>query len=192
MSGLPVILPAAGLSIRHPGKLYFPINGRAAILVTVTAILRAGLEPHIVVGHDADKLRAMLSSEFGNDLDIIENPNYHKGMSTSLNAALNKLGAQDAFAIHLADKPFIQSETIRELTRIFLKQRPLAMQPFCDRKPGHPVFFNGSLKSNVLALSGDMGARGLLTELGENVHRVDTTDIGTILDMDRYLEQADG
>jgi molybdenum cofactor cytidylyltransferase len=56
--------------------------------------------------------------------------------------------------------------------------------PLCRGRRGHPVGFAAGWRDSLLALSGDQGARGLLTAHPEVFVPVPTLDAGALRDVD--------
>jgi molybdenum cofactor cytidylyltransferase len=183
----PIIVPAAGRAERHPGKLYLELDGRPAILQTLRTIFEADLDPVVVVGHEAGPLTSLIEQEFGTGVTILLNLGYDEGMASSIRVALEALGDVDAFGIHLGDKPMVKTETFKWLLEVFTDKQPQILVPVYKKQHGHPVLFEGSLRSWLLKNRGDVGARELIAEMESHVEFVTVEDHGVILDLDSYL-----
>lgn len=182
------IIPAAGFAQRHPGKLLTEVEGRPALARTVELIQEAGQRPLVVLGHRADQISKMLVAQFHGQVHTLMNSRYPEGMAYSIRTALNALGDLNCFAVHLGDKPFVGSDTIRKLTETFLAERPRMMLPTYQGEYGHPAFFDGSMKEVLMKTVGDQGGREIVEQLGDDVMFVDVNDRGILLDLDAYLE----
>ena len=191
-SRIQAIVLAAGFSTRHPDKLVHPIQGTPAIIRSVQSLLESGLEPLLVLGHQVDRLEAMLRSEFADTVQLIHNEDYSLGMASSIRSGLLACNSQtEAYLIHLADKPFVRTETVKSLVDTWLEDRPGILVPEFEGMHGHPVIFSNTMREALLKLTGDSGANRLLQEMNSVVHRLSTQDAGVTMDMDKYLEQAD-
>jgi molybdenum cofactor cytidylyltransferase len=86
------IVLAAGLSSRlGRNKHLLPINGEPLLRHTLRNILASRLDRVLlVVGHDADEVRRTV---FGLPIEIVFNPDFARGQSTSVLAGLTALGA---------------------------------------------------------------------------------------------------
>ncbi len=113
------IILAAGESERMSScKQLLKIAGESMISRVVRAVEASKVdEIIIVIGHRADKVREVLPS---GDFDIVFNPNYREGMSTSLRAGVDRLGADsEAVLIVLGDQPLVEPEVIDKLIRTY-------------------------------------------------------------------------
>lgn len=189
---IPIIIPAAGFAQRHPGKLLTDVRGRPALARTVEIVLEAGHRPMVVLGHHADQLQLMLEEQFHGAIPTLLNSRYPEGMAFSIRTGLQALGDVPCFAVHLGDKPFVESETVRVLAAEFLERRPRILLPLHEGRVGHPVFFEGALKGELMHTEGDFGGRELLERYAGDVEQVEVEDEGTVLDLDRYLETGGG
>jgi molybdenum cofactor cytidylyltransferase len=67
---------------------------------------------------------------------------------------------------------------------VALEQGAVIAAPFHGDRRGHPVGFCASLRNELLALDGDVGARGTLDRHSNHITRVDVDDEGVLLDVD--------
>jgi molybdenum cofactor cytidylyltransferase len=190
-AAIQTILLAAGYASRHPDKLEHPVQGSPALIHVISTLREADLEPIVVLGHQADKCKALLRKHLTHLPQIVVNERYAEGMASSIVAGITACDSQpDAYSIHLADKPFVQVETLRMLADEWAALRPAVLQPVYEGSPGHPVIFRYDMKQNLLELTGDSGAKQLLIQLANEVKQVDVNDDGVTLDLDAYLEQT--
>lgn len=180
------IVLAAGRSQRfgEENKLLHLINGEPMVRVTVANVLRVGLGSVVVVtGHDADAVERALN---GLDVKCERNATPWAGMGNSLAAGANAIaGDVGAVAVVLADMPSLKSETIGGLIDRFEPEsgKDIAV-PMFDGRRGHPVIFGRRYLGALRALSGDQGARSILSEHPECVLTVDVDDPGALQDVD--------
>jgi molybdenum cofactor cytidylyltransferase len=110
----------------------------------------------------------------------------HAVMADSLKLGI--LSAQSAFphmtglVIALADMPYIQAETIRQVTAGLA--RASIVQPVMQGQPGHPVAFASRLIPELLAIEGDQGAREVLRAHQADILRLECQDPGILKDID--------
>jgi molybdenum cofactor cytidylyltransferase len=78
----------------------------------------------------------------------------------------------DAALVQLADMPWIGAAHIDRLIEAFDPREPAIVAPFRDGRRGHPVLWPRDLFSALGALSGDIGARGLLERFAAHVRAV--------------------
>jgi molybdenum cofactor cytidylyltransferase len=192
------IIPAAGLSKRHPPqKLLVEIEGKPAIVHTVERCLRVSMVPFVVLGHEAERVSHAMRG-LDELLRIVHNPGYRDGMATSIVTGLKAAGeGWDYYAIWPGDKPFIHPETVlrllHDLPDVSRSRRSARIiAPAYQSRRGHPVFFHASLYSELTTLEGDTGARSVVNAHSDEMKLVEVKDEGVLVDMDRWLEEVDG
>jgi len=89
----------------------------------------------------------------------------------------------------LADMPFIQDSTLRRAVQA-LETGALLVAPFHAGQRGHPVGFHSRFRDELLALSGDAGARAILARHAAALTRFDVDDAGVVLDVDTPADLA--
>ncbi|MBW4084581.1 NTP transferase domain-containing protein [Paenibacillus sp. S150] len=95
------------------------------------------------------------------------------GLGASLAAGLQELMSlysPQALMVLLGDQPEVQSEAIRGVAGRFRQTGALIVQARYDDRPAHPVLFHAGLFPELLELSGDNGAKGLLRKYAEQIH----------------------
>lgn len=125
------------------------------------AALEAGLQTIVVCGYQANQVRAALA-----DLPVstVDNADYEAGLSTSLRAGLKAAGNADAALILLADMPRVDAWLIGELCSAFAVNPEVdAVVPVYKGVRGNPVLLARRVFARVEQLSGDQGARKLLS-----------------------------
>jgi molybdenum cofactor cytidylyltransferase len=167
-------------------KLLLPVDNEPLVRVCARTLLAAGLSPVIaVLGSQGDEVRQALA---GLEVRCIENPRYLQGMGTSLAAGVAALPATvDTAVIALGDMPSVDPETIRALLRAG-GERGIVVPEHRGRR-GHPVVFDLSrYREELMALSGDRGARTILKAHPDDVARVPVDNPGVLLDLDTRQE----
>ncbi|MEQ9073275.1 MAG: nucleotidyltransferase family protein [Sandaracinaceae bacterium] len=169
-----VLLLAAGASRRFgpENKLLHPLDG--VPMIRRAAASFAALPTTVVLGHDADAVRAALA---GLDAQLITNPHPERGMGASIAAGMRLVDA-DAVLIALGDMPFVRPASVSALAAA---SAPIA-RPTFDGQPGHPVRFARVHHPALRALDGDGGARSLVRLHGFTPVPVD--DPGVLRDVD--------
>ena len=164
MSDIIAIVLAAGRASRFGGpqtKVLALYEGETLVRRAAKAALEAGLKTVVVCGYQADLVRAALA-----DLPVsaLENKGFEAGMSTSLRAGLTVAEEADAAVILLADMPRVDAALIRTLCNAFLANPEVdAVVPVYNGLRGNPVVLARRLFAGVEQLSGDQGARKLLS-----------------------------
>lgn len=180
---IPGLVLAAGEGTRfgEGNKLLAPVGGDPVVVRAVRTLLASRIGPvTVVVGHEADRVRAALS-----DLPVrtVENPCYREGQATSVRAGIEALpGDAPAALIALGDMPFVDPETIDALGRSYRAGLGTALAAAADGERGNPVLFDGRYFDALTDLEGDVGGREILREEGI---LVETGDSGVRRDVDR-------
>jgi molybdenum cofactor cytidylyltransferase len=115
---------------------------------------------------------------------FVANPEHAEGMAASLRAGVRAAAGADAFLIAFADMPAVTPALIGALLACYRAAgRPVAV-PVCRGRRGHPAVFDASLRDELLAVTGDVGARGLLRAHPEWVAEYLTEDEAVLFDVD--------
>jgi CTP:molybdopterin cytidylyltransferase MocA len=184
MSGVSAVLLAAGAGSRFGGgKLLAPFGGRPLIEATLSGLHGAPVdEIMVVVGKDAEELRSVCEP-YG--ARVIENPDWARGMSTSVRAGLLACAPRArAAVVALADQPLVGAEAVARLVEAFEDGAKVATATF-GGEPRNPVLFAREVWPLLLReLSGDKGARVILTRHPELVTEVPCDDVADPADVD--------
>ncbi len=189
--GLPLIIPAAGLSRRHPGKLLIQLDGRSVISITIKSAAEYHYPIFVVTGFDNDKIRNALNEENVTGAALLDNPDFKSGMVSSIQTGLRSLpDSCRNFGILPGDKPFIREDIFEILTEETRTHPNQIVVPTYNHQDGHPVYFPAGMKKEFMSLSGDTGGRTLIQKHWNRVRRIEVTDQGVLLDMDRHLDSG--
>lgn len=186
------ILLAAGTSSRMgQNKLLIEVEeGRPIVAHVADAAIEAGLKPVIVVsGHEADLVHRALE---GRAVTFAHNPNYRDGLAGSLKTGLAALPADvDGALICLGDMPGVSANHIGRIVSAFDPEQGAAIcVPTWQEKRGNPVLFARSFFADMMALSGDVGARGLIAANPGSVREVPMDDDAVVTDLDTANDVA--
>ncbi len=179
------ILLAAGKSSRMGSdhKLLMEIDGKPLIRHALEALLAAGLAPIVVVtGYRSDDISALIAAD---PVKQVVNPDYAAGMSSSLRAGINAMPPDiDAVLIALGDMPAITSEHITRMVAAFDPDEGRSIVVATSGlKRGNPVMFATRFRKNLASITGDTGARQLISEHLDEVVEVDLGP-GALIDLD--------
>ncbi|MCA2010791.1 nucleotidyltransferase family protein [Cereibacter sphaeroides] len=157
---LKLVLLAAGGSRRMRGadKLLQWVDGEPLIRRQARALLQADLGP-VAVTLPPDR-PARAEALTGLPLSLLTIPDAADGMSASLRAAA-QWAEGCALLVTPADMPELTSEDFRTATAAFDGTTPLRATAE-DGTPGHPVMFPANLLKQIVALTGDEGAKSIL------------------------------
>lgn len=185
------VILAAGES-RRMGRLkqVLPWGDRTVVEAAVDAALAAPDVDEVVVvlGHEAEVVRAALMSRARPGMRIVVNADYHLGMLSSVKSGVRALAAETgAFFIAPADQPGICSEDYGLVVQAYRRARPRVdiVVPTYGGRGGHPTLFAGALRQEVLDLPDDgQGLRDLIVRREGRVLRVELGRPGMVEDLD--------
>jgi len=184
VSGVSAILLAAGAGSRFGGeKLLARYGGRPLIEASLSNLADAPLdETVVVVGDDAKRIREACEP-YG--LEIVENPDWAEGISTSVQSGLRALGpGTRAAVVLLADQPLVGAGAVERLVAAFEAGARVAAATY-DGELRNPVLFSTEVWPLLMSeLSGDEGARSFLRRHPELVTRVPCDGVGDPADVD--------
>lgn len=157
------IVLAAGTSSRMGGrnKLLLEVGGEPLVRRVVGTAVEAGLDPVVVVvGHEADGVRAALD---GIACRTVDNPDYERGMTTSLRAGIAALPAGTPAAVMiLADMPRVTPGMLAELAAAHAAERPPLVLSEYGGVLAPPTLFDRALFAELLALPDDRCPRSVV------------------------------
>lgn len=190
MSRIAGILLAAGSASRFGSdKLLHPLVTGVPIALTSARNLKAVL-PHsiAVVRPGADELSALLVAE---GFQVVVCANAEEGMGASLacavQAAGDTVGETAGYMIALADMPFIRPSSIIAVRDSLLNGVHL-VAPYFRARRGHPVGIGGRYRKELLAASGDEGAKKLLELHAAELVKIPVGDPGVLRDIDTPID----
>ncbi len=185
MPRIAALVLAAGRSRRmgETNKLLIDLGGQPMIERIVNEVGKAAVaEVVVVTGHQAEAVELALARH---PVRLVRNPRYREGLSSSLRHGLQALQPCAAVVVCLGDMPGIRHEHIDRLIQSFDPRRGRAIcVPVCHGQRGNPVLWARSFFSAMRQLTGDRGARALLSVHADQVHEVVIDDLGILNDID--------
>ncbi len=184
------IVLAAGHSSRmrtgddRRNKLLRPLAGRPMVRHVVEAALKSAASDVVVVtGSEKSDVMAALEN-----MPVIfsDNPDYSKGLSTSLISGLNALPENcDGALILLGDMPAIEPGLLDRLIAAFDPAEDRAIiVPVHNGRRGNPVLWARRFFPEMRELSGDAGARSLLGPYSGLICEVEAGSDAPLTDID--------
>jgi len=170
------LLLAAGESTRMgQPKALLPWRGRTLLESQLAILLAAPLEPVMVVlGHRADDLRPLLPES--PRLQVVLNPRYAEGRSTSIAAGAGALPHTTAGAIVASVDQPLDPEVLALMLAAHRDGASGIIVPSIDRRRGHPVLFDASILPELLSITeASEGLRDVLTRHASAIHYVPVT-----------------
>ena len=177
---------AAGRSSRMgaDNKLLIPVDGKPMVRHAVDAALMSGCEHVVVVtGYMQDQVTAVLS---GTPIATVHNPDYAKGLSTSLVAGLAAVPADaDGVLVLLGDMPLVDRRLIDRMIAAFSPAdgRSIVI-PVANGHRGNPVLWAAPFMERMRFLRGDMGAKALIAENEGQVVEIAADNDAPLVDLD--------
>jgi molybdenum cofactor cytidylyltransferase len=137
----------------------------------------------VVIGADAAAVAAAAQAFDARAL-IVHAPDYAEGMGASLRTGIASLPADaDGAFVFLGDMPRVPTAVLRRMADALIAGAEAAA-PVFDGRRGNPVLLSRTLFPQLLALTGDAGARGVLQGLGDRLALVEAPDDGVLFDVD--------
>lgn len=181
------ILLAAGESKRmgRPKQL-LEWQGKTLLQHVLESLINSDADEIILVlGHEADLIRESLPAL---PIKIVINPDYKRGMASSLMQGLLAMDARsEAFLVCLVDQPGIGPEIMNTMIREFQRANPKRgiVRPVYRGLRGHPVLIGTQyLQEALQLLQGDVGARQILMNHPEDILDIDVEEDVVLKDID--------
>jgi molybdenum cofactor cytidylyltransferase len=185
------VILAAGAGRRFGGrKLLAPFEGRPLVAGALDAALASPARRLLLVTDGEAELDRIARAhawalDREGDFDIVVATGAAEGMGASLGAAVAALPFDtEAVFVFLGDMPRVPPGLARDLARALVPGVDAVAPCFSGRR-GHPVLFGKASFPALGRLVCDVGARGVLAELGERLVLVETSDPGVLFDVDR-------
>jgi molybdenum cofactor cytidylyltransferase len=195
------IILAAGSSSRMGGgrhKLLLPLHDRPVLAHVLDAVLASQARPTVLVlGHQAEPVRTHLAAYTTHpELNIVENPDYLQGMSTSLRLGIQTLQVHgytkspgervDSALVLLGDQPLITAQHIDMLIATYKTTGKRIIAPTYEGKRGNPILFDASLFPELLEVTGDEGGRSVLERHRDEIATVEIGNPLANIDVDTW------
>jgi molybdenum cofactor cytidylyltransferase len=145
------LLIAAGFSKRMGDfKPLMDYNNNPFIVLITKKLLDVCENVTIVTGHKSIEVEntikfAFIENNLFPRVKIVINPDYEKGMFSSLQTGLRELTDSDWVLFHFVDQPFHKEKFYKEFINQIDEEYDW-IQPMHDGKEGHPVIFNHILR----------------------------------------------
>jgi len=176
------ILLAAGQSKRMVGenKLTKKIRGIPLIKHSVKNILASSVDELIVVlGYQKEIIEKLIDKN--EKIKFVFNNNFESGMASSIKIGLNNLSEKtEAFFICLGDMPMINQDVYNQLIRS--RNNKEIIVPTYKGQQGNPILFSKSMKSIIISIESDIGAKKILEQNKDKILKVKIDDINITKD----------
>lgn len=174
------IVLAAGYSSRMGAfKPLLDIGGEPALSKAILSVAAAD-EVAVVTGFRREDLQGLTARH--NAVEIY-NPDYDKGMFSSVRAGIEYFAGRQARGVLLlpCDCPAVPPQAVRTLME---QAGDRFAVPVYRGKKGHPLWIPASMFKEILAHDGTMGLKGVTLAHDEEMLRLDMPYEGVVLDMD--------
>jgi molybdenum cofactor cytidylyltransferase len=177
-----ILLLAAGRSIRFGSdkRLALLPNGKSLLEATLENIQASNMPVLVCLENDQDGA-AKMCDRMGIKFMVCEKANL--GMGYTLAEGVAGISHWQGVLVALADMPFVRATTYSQLEGSL--SADTICRPQCDGRVGHPVAFGAHYFGELVAHTGDFGARELLKKYAAKVNAVDCGDPGILRDIDR-------
>lgn len=180
-----IVVLAAGQSKRFGGsqhKLEQPLDGTSVLGLTLMHALETRLP--VVVVTTAALLPLVADQLARRDAVVVSEADARRGMGHSIAAGVAERASSHGWLILPGDMPLVKASTMLVVAQA-VGQHPVAYAQYKGRR-GHPVGFAAELFSELVALTGDEGARRLIARYPAHAAEVD--DAGVLADIDTVAD----
>ncbi len=181
------IVLAAGRSSRFGGDLpkqLHRIDGETLVHRTARVALASKLRQIVVVtGHCATEVGTAVA---GLAVEVVVNPNYADGQSTSVKIGLSRVDANAGAAMFIpCDLPNLDAETINRLVESYAESGGRIVVPLFEGRRRAPVLIDRSLFGELRGITSDQGARQLFPRHQDDLVEVEFDSRQPFEDLDR-------
>ncbi len=176
-----IVLAAGGSTRLGQPKQILPWQGEPIVRHVAKTGLAAGLQPVIVVtGAAASAIEEALVDL---PIQIVRNPDWEAGQSTSVKVGLKRVPAELGAVIYLlADQPRVSKELLSSLVELHATTFAPLVAPEVQGQRGNPVLFDRQTFPALFTLEGDVGGRPLFSRF--KAARLPWHDLSILLDID--------
>ena len=179
MTGL---LLAGGAARRFgANKILAKLPNGEQLGLRAAARLVAAVDTVVVVVRADDMATAAAFARAG--YKVVPCADASRGMAHSLACGVAASLGSAAWMVALADMPLIDPATLTLLAACWRREDSIIV-PRCGAQAGHPVIFPARFREQLLALTGDRGARPVLDAHVSQIYEFITEDRGVVRDID--------
>jgi molybdenum cofactor cytidylyltransferase len=120
---------------------------------------------------------------------IVRCANSADGMGASLACGVSAARDASGWLVALADMPWVLPSTIARVAAALADGAPV-VAPFYAGKRGHPVGFSRACYAKLSALTGDEGAKTVVSAYADELAHIEVDDPGTLRDVDTREDLA--
>jgi molybdenum cofactor cytidylyltransferase len=189
-----ILLLAAGSSSRlGQSKQLLPVEGQTLLERSAKIAVASGVHKTIVVlgSNEATHREAIRNCP----VEIIVNPEWQKGMGSSLKTGLrhliNSAPGTEAVLVMVCDQPRLETSHLQKLILEFGTSGKSIAASFYKNSPGVPAIFASNHFQELLNLDDQQGAKKIILQHRDNIALVDfpegAVDLDTPEDYQNFL-----
>jgi molybdenum cofactor cytidylyltransferase len=157
-----VVLAAGRATRMGAQKLLLSLGEQPVIRHVVDTVGRAGVLETLVIVNPTNR-EAIAGALPGCPVRVICNERFHEGIATSIAAGTAAVAeASEALLLVQGDQPLVTTSMLLALVETWRAEQPAFVAASYDGLTTTPVLFARALYGELLALEGDIGARGVL------------------------------
>ena len=182
---------AAGFSRRFGSdKRVYAMKHEPLLIASLRPYRVAFANVAVVVRSSDSALTQLIDQRLGRQRPIIVPTDHaHLGMAASIADGIRAVVDWDYVFLGLGDMPYVRPDTLATLKLTMdaarLDKEPRIVVPMYADTAGHPVGFSREFFAELIALTGDRGARSIVDAHSRDVRRIDVDDPGVITDIDQ-------
>ena len=168
-----VLAAGAGTRFGREPKLLADLEGRPVLQHTIDAMTQVRALDRVVVVLGAHAQKVLSVVHFGRAEPLVCG-RWQDGQSASLRCGVDALADAEKILLTLGDQPLITPRIVERFTR-----EPPGARATYDGNPGHPVVLGPGHARAIRRLTGDVGARDILSG-----PLVESADLWVMRDLD--------
>lgn len=181
-----IVLAAGSAERMGRQKLLLELKGKPVLERVLEAALASDLDEVICVVRELGEIQEKIPLRH-EKLRWIQNEKAQEGLSTSVIAGLRAASPKSEAALFLVgDQPMVKAELINGLIELFRKEKAPIVAPVYQGESRNPVLFRRELFPEILKLTGDRGARGLIEKYRDQTARLEWDDETPFVDLDTW------
>ena len=194
------IILAAGISKRFgTSKQLIKLSKGYMIEYVIRACLASELNKiYVILGHHHKEILKALSENNKsfptNQLEFLINPQYRRGLSSSIRAGLTSIkNTFGSVMFLLADQPLVDSALINLMLKQYYRSDKNLCVPTYMGKRGNPTIFSSEYFSHLKSVKGDSGGKDIIMAHPEDILMIETDSPACVYDIDTSndLEKID-
>jgi molybdenum cofactor cytidylyltransferase len=186
---LETLVLAGGGSTRmgSPKALLATPSGETFLTRIVHTLREAGLDRlTVVTGVHHDRIIESCAASGWDAIRFVRNPDPARGQLSSLLSGMHSVVGPETegVLVMLVDIPLVTVQTVRSVIETWHLTRAPIVRPAVGSAHGHPVIFDVETFAALRAAPLELGAKSVISALGDRVQNVEVPDRGCLVDID--------